>query len=204
MSEERVGLHARIMASDLRRRHQLGVPVDLRRLAAELGLEVVSFPFEGRIKEAIIGRTIGVQSGLPRPWFRWYVAHAIGHHMLHVGTSFYLQPWQWVSHAKAERQAEEFAAWLVGGADGWRRASWELGVPAAKLTLVRRLTSPRTTPSLQDLALGTAPAPQVSGEVLYRLPLLFAQVVHLAETRKLTLVDRTLELLACDVTSRHR
>jgi len=39
----------------------------LWRLADELGLEVVSFPFAGRVKEVIVGRTIGVQPGLPRP-----------------------------------------------------------------------------------------------------------------------------------------
>ena len=139
-------MHARTLAARLWRTHDLSIPVDLRGLAAQLGLEVVSFPFDGRIKEVIIGRTIGVQPGLPRPWFRWYVAHAIGHHLLHVGTSFYLESWQWVNHAKAERQAEEFAAWLVGGPDGWRRAASDVGVPADKLTLVRRLTSPQEWP----------------------------------------------------------
>ena len=63
---------------NLWRTHSLGVPVDLRLLVAVLGLEVVQFPFGGRIKEVIIGRTIGVQPGLPRRWFRWYIAHAIG------------------------------------------------------------------------------------------------------------------------------
>ena len=136
-------MRAKSTAADLWGKHGLSVPVDLRRLADELGLEVVLFPFRGRIKEVIVGRTIGVQPGLPRPWFRWYVAHAIGHHLLHVGTSFYLQSWQWVNRAKAERQAEEFAAWLVGGEHGWRRAASELGVPAEKFLLVRRLTGPQ-------------------------------------------------------------
>ena len=99
-------MHARTAAEELWRVHGLSVPVDLQRLADGLGLGVISFPFAGRVKEVIIGRTIGVQPGLPRPWFRCYVAHAIGHHMLHVGTSFYLESWQWVNHAKAERQAE--------------------------------------------------------------------------------------------------
>ena len=143
-------MRARDKAADLWDRHGLSVPVDLRRLAVELGLEVVSFPFKGRIKEAIIGRTIGVQPGLPRPWFRWYVAHAIGHHVLHVGTSFYIQSWQWVNHAKAERQAEEFAACLVAGPDGAHVAAGELGIPRDKVSLVRGLgaSSARPRPSL--------------------------------------------------------
>ena len=64
----------------------------------------------------------------------------MGHHLLHVGTSFYLESWQWVNHAKAERQAEEFAAWLLGGPDGWQRSASELRIPSEKLALVRSLT----------------------------------------------------------------
>ena len=127
------------MAAEVWERHNLSVPVDLRALAGELGLQVVSFPFRGRLKEVIIGGTIGVQPGLPRPWFRWYVAHAIGHHLLHVGAGFYFQAWQWASFARAERQAEEFAAMLVAGAEGWRRGASTLGIPASKMPLVREL-----------------------------------------------------------------
>jgi hypothetical protein len=56
--------------------------------------------------------------------------------MLHVGTSFYLESWQWVSHARAERQAEEFAAWLLSGPDGARSTATELGVPLKKYPLM--------------------------------------------------------------------
>ena len=61
--------------------------------------------------------------------------------MLHAGTSFYLQSWQWVSQAKAERQAEEFAAWLVSGPDGWQGAA-EMGIPAQKAGFVQRTVGP--------------------------------------------------------------
>ncbi len=128
----------RTKAQELWERHGLSVPVDLRRLVAELGLEVVTFPFRGRIEEMIVERVIGVRPGLSRPWFRWYVSHAIGHHLLHAGTSLYLESWQWASRAKAERQAEEFAAHLLAGpADN--AAAWEMGIPAEKLPLVRGL-----------------------------------------------------------------
>ena len=131
----------RTRAAALWDRFQLSPPVELRWIASELGLSVVVFPFRGRIKEVIIDGVIGVQPGLRRLWFRWYVAHAIGHHILHVGTSFYLDSWQWVSHAKAERQAEEFAAWLLAGPDGWRLSASELGIPSEKLALVQTLAS---------------------------------------------------------------
>lgn len=63
---------------ELWRRHELAVPVDLKRLAEELGLQVTTFPFRGRINEMIVGGVVGVRPGLSRPWFRWYIAHAIG------------------------------------------------------------------------------------------------------------------------------
>ena len=50
-------MYGKSMALDLWDRYRLSVPVDLRRLTAELGLEVEMFPFGGRIKEVIIGRT---------------------------------------------------------------------------------------------------------------------------------------------------
>ena len=134
-------MHGKARAAELWYRHQLRIPVDLKRLVAELSLEVITFPFHGRIREVIIDGVIGVRSGLPRPWFRWYVAHAIGHHVLHVGTSFYLDDWQWVNHAKAERQAEEFAAWLLSGPDGWRSTASEIGIPNEKLSLLRDLSN---------------------------------------------------------------
>ncbi len=136
-------MYVKDAAFELWRRHDLQLPVDLRRLATELGLEVVSFPFVGRVQEAIVDKTIGVRPGVSRPWFRWYVAHAIGHHVLHVGTSFYLAGWQWPNRTKAERQAEEFAAFLVAGSEGWQSSAPELGIPRAKIALVRRVTSPR-------------------------------------------------------------
>ena len=129
------------MAAQIRREYNLRTPVDLRRLTRALDLRVVEFPFSGRLKEVIIDGVIGVRPGLTRAEFRWLVAHATGHHLLHVGASFYLESWQWVNRAKAERQAEEFAAHLLGGPDGWRLSAPELGVPQSKFPLIAELTS---------------------------------------------------------------
>lgn len=147
-------MHGRLIAAQIWREHNLRTPVDLRRLTSALGLRVVEFPFSGRLKEVIIDGVIGVRPGLPRTEFRWLVAHATGHHLLHVGTSFYLESWQWVNRAKAERQAEEFAACLLGGPDGWRLSAQELGVPDAKLPLVAEVTAPST----KSLPLFSAPS----------------------------------------------
>jgi hypothetical protein len=131
-------MRAREASAELWDQYGLNLPVDLKGLAEALGIEVVSFPFNGRIREIIIGRTIGVRRGVSRRWFRWYVAHAIGHHQMHVGTSFYLQGWQWVAQAKAERQAEDFAAYLVSGPDGLHSTASEMAIPEEKLLVVRR------------------------------------------------------------------
>ena len=125
-------MHGRLKAEELWEVHGLQVPVDLKLLAARLSIEVTTFPFQGRIQEMIVDGVIGVRPGLPRPWFRWYVAHAIGHHLLHVGSSFYLESWQWASRAKAEQQAEEFASALLSGPDPAGRTARELGIPREK------------------------------------------------------------------------
>ena len=150
-------MFGKVKAAELWYEHKLSVPVDLKRLSAELGLDVVEFPFQGRLKEVIIDGVIGVKPGLARSSFRWLVAHAIGHHMLHVGTSFYLESWQWVSHAKAERQAEEFAAWLMGGPDGWRYTEKELGIPYDKFLLLRLLAEQGALGSEGQIAMAVEP-----------------------------------------------
>lgn len=94
-------------------REQLGPSGDLAPLLSRLGLELIPWRFDGRVREVIFERAIGVDQDLPHSWQRWLTAHAVGHHLLHTGTSFYLASWQWVDHVKAERQAEEFAAGLL-------------------------------------------------------------------------------------------
>ena len=132
---------ASAIALRLWERHGLAVPVDLKGLTSALGIEVVSFPFRGRLEEVIIDGTIGVRSGLHPRWFRWRVAHGIGHHQLHTGVRARDGGCAGCD-GKAERQAEEFAASLVSGPYGWSLTSAELAIPAEKLPLVRRVGSP--------------------------------------------------------------
>lgn len=142
-------MYAKAKAAELWYRYRLSLPVDLRRLVEALGLEVVTFPLRGRLQEVIIDGVVAVRRDMPRPWFRWYVSHALGHHLLHVGSGFYLESWQWVNVAQAEREAEVFAAWLLAGPEGWRYSHQELGIPFEKYLLVRQL------------AAGPGPAPQL-------------------------------------------
>ena len=108
-------------------------PVDLVPVLRGLGLERTHWRFQGRLREVIMEGVVGIDLRLPAPWVRWLTAHAVGHHLLHTGTSLYLDSWQWVNRVKAERQSEEFAAGLLMGA-----------APMPQLPTTQLVTPPRT------------------------------------------------------------
>ncbi len=94
-------------------------PADPAAVAAALGVEVVHWPFSGRILEVVLEGVVALRQGLPPAWERWLIAHALGHHLLHTGAAFHLDGWRWVGRFKAERQAEEFAAGLFAPPGAW-------------------------------------------------------------------------------------
>ena len=113
-------------------------------------LAVVRLRFAGRVREVIIEGTVGIDERLPESWVRWLTAHALDHHLLHTGTSLYLESWQWVSRLKAERQAEEFAAGMLvpperASTRGGRGLARRCGVPEAKAELALALERPSTS-----------------------------------------------------------
>jgi len=118
----------------------LDPPADLRRILESLAIKVIPWRVGGRIREVIIEGRIGIDDRLGGPWTRWLTAHALGHHLLHTGTSLYLESWQWVGKLKAERQAEEFAAGLLCVGDNApvmtpRGLARRAGIPEAKADL---------------------------------------------------------------------
>ena len=130
----------RLLASDL----SLDAPADLKPVLSRFGIEIVPWRFSGRVREVIIEGTIGIDDRLSAPWTRWLTAHALGHHLLHTGTSLYLESWQWVSRVKAERQAEEFAAGLLTPGDasrvrGYKGLARFCGIPESKALLLFEL-----------------------------------------------------------------
>lgn len=105
------------------REQHLDVPADLGPFLTNRGIEVVRWPFAGRVREVVVDGFIGIDRLASAAWERWLIAHALGHHLMHTGTSLYLESWRWVERNKAERQAEEFAAGLLLPPDPLARPS---------------------------------------------------------------------------------
>jgi hypothetical protein len=124
--------------------YNLDPPADLRPLLESLSNDLIPWRFGGRLREVVIESRIGIDDRLSGSWTRWLTAHALGHHLLHTGTSLYLESWQWVGKLKAERQAEEFAAGLLCAGETStivtpRGLARRAGIPEAKAVLAIQL-----------------------------------------------------------------
>ena len=73
---------------------QLDPPADLRGLFDALRVEAIHWRFGGRLREVVIEGCVGIDNRRSEPWKRWLTAHALGHHLLHTGTTLYLESWQ--------------------------------------------------------------------------------------------------------------
>jgi hypothetical protein len=97
----------------LRRYPGLLFPLDMEKLVAMEGCELVEWPFLFPVREVKHGRWIGVAKGLSPKEIRHLAAHALGHHLLHCGNQLWFQEWQPTSLLKQEREADEFAAHIL-------------------------------------------------------------------------------------------
>jgi len=89
---------------------QLPCPVDIERLAADQGCEVIEWPFLGPVTEVKQGKWIGVAPELSVPERRFLIAHALGHDLLHCGNQLAFRRWRELEQRRQEREADEFAA----------------------------------------------------------------------------------------------
>ncbi len=55
-------------------------PLVLAPLVERLGLEVIRWRSQGRLREVVVDGVIGIDDSLSDPWVRWLTAHAISHH----------------------------------------------------------------------------------------------------------------------------
>ena len=102
---------AAIKGRDLRTQVGCWAAADVELIAEDLGLEVERWGLE-HFDEFIVGRVVAVAIRLDRREFRWALAHAIGHHQLHVGNQLWARRRTRLT-TPHEREAEDFAYGLL-------------------------------------------------------------------------------------------
>lgn len=119
----------------LRRELGLRGQVDAQALTDDLGLVVRRSRFRV-FEEMRLGNFIAVADRFEPEWWRWVVAHAVGHGFLHPGNHFWIRRHTDLGHG-FEREAEDFAFGLLvdprealaeGCVDSWEVAE-HFGVP---------------------------------------------------------------------------
>ena len=111
---------------------------DLKTIAYGEGIKVI-FPFRWRARfgEFILERLIMVPRDTSLGERRARIAHALGHHFLHLGNQRWLRKLDKVWVRKQEHQAEEFAAFLtIPVAD----EPYLTGLPVSEVARIYRVT----------------------------------------------------------------
>jgi len=129
---------ARAKAEQILRKHRVYRPFSLLSLDCVLwceGITVCDFPRSMPVREFRVGNVIGVRSDLDAAWRLWETAHGLGHFLLHAGDQ--TDGAGSLDNRRQERQADEFAGWLLVGRRGLLLPPWEAaesyGVPEEKL-----------------------------------------------------------------------
>ena len=92
---------------------QMKFPLDIEKITAEEGCEIITWPFVEPVREVKRGRYIGIAAGLSPKERRYLVAHALAHHLLHCGNQLAFHDIQKVILHKQEREADECAAHIL-------------------------------------------------------------------------------------------
>lgn len=103
---------SRDMALDLRQSFNVTGPIsddNLDRICEMLSIDIRPFPFPF-LKELRVDHVLFVDASLSRDWRRWVIAHGIGHVLQHCGDQFRMST---LDLRKQERQANDFAGWLL-------------------------------------------------------------------------------------------
>lgn len=123
-------------ALDLRQKHGLQAPVDVERLCRLEGIDIERWKFSPHIREMIYEDGIAINEREVDPyWQRYLVAHAIGHAILHAGSTEFWRSLPTGDHIvnRREYQANLFARTLCITAQEWDQNE---GRPDTRLRLV--------------------------------------------------------------------
>lgn len=102
-------------AKELHQRHP-GLsrpPIDIESLAEAEGLEWVYWPFVDPVTEVKRGQWIGLAQGLSEPERRYLIAHALAHHLMHVGNQLAFHHQRQGLVSREESEADECAAHIL-------------------------------------------------------------------------------------------
>lgn len=136
-------------AEALRGHAGTALPIDAEQIAIAVGIVVRPWPLGPNLREMIYDQSIVISDREDDPvWVRFLIAHALGHHTLHVGTPafWHALPTGDVILAQREHQADVFARALLLPAAPWlqlapARSDTELagifGVPVTQVRLHR-------------------------------------------------------------------
>jgi hypothetical protein len=108
-------------------RYRLRSPVSepaLDRALVRRRIDVIETPADFIFPEFRCGRVIAIRADVPAPWRLWLKAHALGHYLMHRGDQ--ILDAHLIDVPKQERQAEEFAGWLLLGGTWRLMPPWEL------------------------------------------------------------------------------
>lgn len=106
--------NAQKRARQIIRKYNLSTaPTDLNKVIDNESIVLDEWDFKGRVKEVYVGDSIGIlQNATPRKK-RELIAHALGHHFLHVGNHMYFEEKDQFTKFKQEHEAQAFAAELL-------------------------------------------------------------------------------------------
>ncbi|MDP6452625.1 MAG: ImmA/IrrE family metallo-endopeptidase [SAR202 cluster bacterium] len=103
---------AEARADELSRVLKLRGFVDIESVVNMLGLRVYERDMDPELQEVKSGALIAVRKDLPPEWKRFVIAHAIGHHQLHVGNHVFMRKVTTLGDP-IEHQADAFALRLL-------------------------------------------------------------------------------------------
>lgn len=101
-------------ARQVLRKHKLHLaPININKIMKAEKLVLDEWEFRGRVKEVYVGDRVAIKLNTDPKKKRELVAHALGHHFLHVGNHFYFDSVNQFAIFKQEQEAERFASELL-------------------------------------------------------------------------------------------
>ena len=101
-------------ARQVLRKHNLHLaPININKIMKAEKLVLDEWEFRGRVKEVYVGDRVGIKLNTDLKKKRELIAHALGHHFLHIGNHLYFDSVNQFAIFKQEQEAQCFASELL-------------------------------------------------------------------------------------------